>query len=212
MKKLKIGISSCLLGESVRFNGEHKRNPTVIDLLGQRFEAVPVCPEVELGMGVPREPVRLVGSNMRMAGESSNPYQKVPPGISKSPPRVVVRMVVAESGKDWTEAMAGFNSKKLESLRQQNLNGFIFKSRSPSCGPGQVSLHHEQSGEKSSTEGLFARALMKHFPSLPVIDEETLQDEIARAGFIACVLQHGEEFSGDSGKREHTGKNEGGSV
>jgi len=84
MKKLKIGISSCLLGESVRFNGE--RNPTVIDLLGQRFEAVPVCPEVELGMGVPREPVRLVGSNMRMAGESSNPYQKVPPGISKSPP------------------------------------------------------------------------------------------------------------------------------
>ena len=212
MKKLKIGISSCLLGESVRFNGEHKRNPTVIDLLGQRFEAVPVCPEVELGMGVPREPVRLVGSNMRMAGESSNPYQKVPLGISKSPPRVVVRMVVAESGKDWTEAMAGFNSKKLEALRQQNLSGFIFKSRSPSCGPGQVPLHHEQSGEKSSTEGLFARALMKHFPSLPVIDEETLQDEIARAGFIACVLQHGEEFSGESGKREHTGKNEGGSV
>ena len=212
MKKLKIGISSCLLGESVRFNGEHKRNPTVIDLLGQRFEAVPVCPEVELGMGVPREPVRLVGSNMRMAGESSNPYQKVPPGISKSPPRVVVRMVVAESGKDWTEAMAGFNSKKLEALRQQNLSGFIFKSRSPSCGPGQVSLHHEQSGEKSSTEGLFARALMKHFPSLPVIDEEILQDEIARAGFIACVLQHGEEFSGELGKRGHTGKNEGGSV
>ena len=212
MKKLKIGISSCLLGESVRFNGEHKRNPTVIDLLGQRFEAVPVCPEVELGMGVPREPVRLVGSNMRMAGESSNPDQKVPLGISKPPSRVVVRMVGAESGKDWTEAMAGFNSKKLESLRQQNLSGFIFKSRSPSCGPGQVSLHHEQSGEKSSTEGLFARALMKHFPPLPVIDEEILQDEIARAGFIACVLQHGEEFSGESGKRGHTGKNEGGSV
>ena len=121
-------------------------------------------------------------------------------------------MVVSESGKDWTEAMAGFNSKKLEALRQQNLSGFIFKSRSPSCGPGQVPLHHEQSGEKSSTEGLFARALMKHFPSLPVIDEETLQDEIARADFIACVLQHGEEFSGESGKREHTGKNEGGSV
>ena len=212
MKKLKIGISSCLLGESVRFNGEHKRNPTVIDLLGQWFEAVPVCPEVELGMGVPREPVRLVRSNMRMAGKSSNPYQKVPLGISKPPSRVVVRRVGAESGKDWTEAMAGFNSKKLESLRQPNLSGFIFKSRSPSCGPGQVSLHHEQSGEKSSTEGLFARALMIHFPLLPVIDEETLQDEIAREGFIACVLQHGEEFSGESGKREHTGKNEGGSV
>ena len=110
MNKLKIGISSCLLGERVRYNEEHKRNPTVIDLLGQRFEAVPVCPEVELGMGVPREPVRLVAD------------------IGK--PRVVVRMVGAESGKDWTEAMAGFNSKKLESLRQQNLSGFIFKSRS----------------------------------------------------------------------------------
>ena len=187
MKKLKIGISSCLLGESVRFNGEHKRNPTVIDLLGQRFEAVPVCPEVELGMGVPREPVRLVRSNMRMAGESSNPYQKVPLGISKPPPRVVVRMVVAESGKDWTEAMAGFNSKKLEALRQQNLSGFIFKSRSPSCGPSNVPLHHEQ--EKSSTVGLFAHALMQYFPSLPVIDEEALQDEIVRQDFVARVIQ-----------------------
>ena len=189
MKKLKLGVSSCLLGESVRYNGEHKRDSTVIDLLGQQFEAVPVCPEVELGMGVPREPVRLV------ANDASSE-----------------RMVGSESGKDWTQAMVDFNSIKLEALRQQNLSGFIFKSRSPSCGPGQVPLHHEQSGEKSSTEGLFARALMKHFPSLPVIDEETLQDEIARAGFIACVLQHGEEFSGDSGKREHTGKNEGGSV
>ena len=77
MNKLKIGISSCLLGERVRYNEEHKRNPTVIDLLGQRFEAVPGCPEVELGMGVPREPVRLVAD------------------IGK--PRVVVRMVGAES-------------------------------------------------------------------------------------------------------------------
>ena len=188
MKKLKIGISSCLLGESVRFNGEHKRNPTVIDLLGQRFEAVPVCPEAELGMGVPREPVRLVGSNMRMAGESSNPYHKVPLGISKPPSRVVVRMVGAESGKDWTEVMVGFNSIKLATLT--NISGFILKSRSPSCGPGNVPLHHELSGEKNSTEGLFAGALMKHFPSLPVIDEETLQDEIAKEDFIARVIEH----------------------
>lgn len=168
MKKLKLGVSSCLLGESVRYNGEHKRDSTVIDLLGQQFEAVPVCPEVELGMGVPREPVRL------MANDASSE-----------------RMVGSESGKDWTQAMVDFNSIKLEALRQQNLSGFIFKSRSPSCGPGNVPLHHEQ--EKSSTVGLFAHALMQYFPSLPVIDEEALQDEIVRQDFVARVIQYGEK-------------------
>jgi len=168
MKKLKLGVSSCLLGESVRYNAEHKRDSTVIDLLGQQFEAVPVCPEVELGMGVPREPVRLV------ANDASSE-----------------RMVGSESGKDWTQAMVDFNSIKLEALRQQNLSGFIFKSRSPSCGPGNVPLHHEQ--EKSSTVGLFAHALMQYFPSLPVIDEEALQDEIVRQDFVARVIQYGEK-------------------
>lgn len=169
MKKLKLGISSCLLGESVRYNGEHKCDSTVIDLLGQQFEAVPVCPEVELGMGVPREPVRLVANDASFES-----------------------MVGVESGKNWTQAMADFNSTKLEALRQENLSGFIFKSRSPSCGPGNVPLHHE-SGEKSSTVGLFAHALMQYFPSLPVIDEEALQDEIVRQDFIACVIQYGEK-------------------
>ena len=166
MKKLKLGVSSCLLGESVRYNGEHKRDSTVIDLLGQQFEAVPVCPEVELGMGVPREPVRLV------ANDASSE-----------------RMVGSESGKDWTQAMVDFNSIKLEALRQQNLSGFIFKSRSPSCGPGNVLLHHEQ--EKSLTAGLFAHALMQYFPSLPVIDEEQLQDKQVREDFIARIIKHG---------------------
>ena len=168
MKKLKLGVSSCLLGESVRYNDEHKRDSIVIDLLGQQFEAVPVCPEVELGMGVPREPVRLV------ANDASSE-----------------RMVGSESGKDWTQAMVDFNSIRLEALRQQNLSGFIFKSRSPSCGPGNVPLHHEQ--EKSSTVGLFAHALMQYFPSLPVIDEEELQDEIVRQDFVARVIQYGEK-------------------
>ncbi len=164
MKKLKIGVSSCLLGENVRYNGEHKRDATVIDLLGQRFEAVPVCPEVELGMGVPREPVWLVANDA-----------------------FSVRMVGAESGKDWTQAMVAFNCKKLEALRQENLRGFIFKSRSPSCGTGAVPLHGEP--EKKSTSGLFARAFMKYFPHIPVIDEDRLQDEKAREDFIARVIQ-----------------------
>ena len=161
MKKIRIGVSSCLLGERVRYDGGHKRNQTVIDLLGQRFEAVPVCPEVELGMGVPREAVQLVAGDI-------TPY-----------------MVGIESGKDWTRAMTDFSSQKLQALTC--LSGFIFKSRSPSCGTGNVPLHHEQ--EKSA--GLFAQAFTKHFPALPVIDEEQLQDEKAREGFIARVIEQG---------------------
>ena len=161
MKKIKIGVSSCLLGERVRYDGECKRNQTVIDLLGQRFEAVPVCPEVELGMGVPREAVQLVAGDI-------TPY-----------------MVGIESGKDWTRAMTDFSSQKLQALTC--LSGFIFKSRSPSCGTGNVPLHHEQ--EKSSTAGLFAQAFMKHFSTLPVIDEEQLQDEKSREDFIARVIE-----------------------
>ena len=122
-------------------------------------------------------------------GATSNPNQKLTSEISNLPPRVVVRMVGAESGKDWTEAMVGFNSIKLATLT--NISGFILKSRSPSCGPGNVPLHHEQ--EKSSTVGLFAHALMQYFPSLPVIDEEALQDEIVRQDFVARVIQYGEK-------------------
>ena len=155
--KLKIGVSSCLLGEPVRYNGEHKRNQTVIDLLGDEFEAVPVCPEVEMGMGTPREPVHILSGNERLVG--------------------------VESGKDWTEAMHSFNSEKLEELARLNLSGFIFKTRSPSCGIQAVDPETSE-----TTSGLFARAFMKHFPNIPVIDEELLQDKQAREKFISLVI------------------------
>jgi len=155
-KKLKIGVSSCLLGQLVRYNGGHKRNQTVIDLFdsGNEFEAVPVCPEVEMGMGVPREPVHIVMGNERFVG--------------------------VESGKDWTEALHSFNAEKLEELTRLNVSGFIFKTRSPSCG---IQAIHQETSE--TTSGLFARAFMKHFPHIPVIDEEQLQDKQARENFIA---------------------------
>jgi uncharacterized protein YbbK (DUF523 family) len=156
--KLQIGVSSCLLGERVRYNGGHKRNQTVIDLLSDRFEPVPVCPEVEMGMGVPREPVQLAAYNERVVG--------------------------VESGKDWTQAMSGFSSEKLKELT--NLSGFIFKSRSPSCAVRDAPACNE-TDEKTS--GLFARAFMQHFPHIPVIDEEQLQDKILRENFIACVIE-----------------------
>ena len=157
MVKLKVGVSSCLLGQAVRYNGGHKRNQTVIDLLGDEFEAVPVCPEVEMGMGTPREPVNIVSGNERLAG--------------------------VDSGKDWTEAMHSFNTEKLEELAQLNLSGFIFKTRSPSCGIQAVDPETSE-----TTSGLFARAFMKHFPNIPVIDEEQLQDNQSREKFISLVI------------------------
>ncbi|MFP6638588.1 MAG: DUF523 domain-containing protein [Nitrospinaceae bacterium] len=183
---IKIGVSSCLLGEPVRYNGGHKANQVVIDLLGDGFEVVPTCPEVAVGMGIPREPVQLVASNVRMVG--LNPNHNLPLGISKFP--VVVRMMGVESGRDWTEAMADFNSSKLKELTEQNLSGFIFKCRSPSCAIGGVHLHHEHSEEKSLTSGLFAQAFMKHFPLIPVIDEEQLQEKKLREDFIARVIEN----------------------
>ena len=156
--KLKIGVSSCLLGQPVRYNGEHKYNDGVIDLLGERFEAVPVCPEVEMGMGVPREQVQIV-----TGGES---------------------VVGVESGKDWTEVMIGFSSKKLVELT--DLCGFIFKARSPSCAMEDAPVY---SGAETveKTSGLFARTFMKQFPLVPIIDEERLRDRQARENFIARV-------------------------
>ncbi len=188
MEKLKIGVSSCLLGQQVRYNGDHKYNQIVIDLfdLDDRFEAVPVCPEVEMGMGIPREKVQIVEGVGRMAGESSNLNQKLPLSISKLPPRVVARMVGVESGKDWTDVMTDFSSKKLEEL--SDLCGFIFKTRSPSCGTQAVPVY-PATGE--TTAGLFARAFMKRFPDIPVIDEEQLQDEQARENFIAATSRGG---------------------
>ena len=162
----KIGVSSCLLGEPVRYSGGHKLNQAVIDLLGDGFEIVPVCPEVEMGMGVPREPVQLVAGNP------------------------LPSMIGVESGRDWTDAMVDFNAKKLKELTEQHLSGFIFKCRSPSCATGGVPLHQEQSAEKISTSGLFAQAFMKHFPLIPVIDEEQLQEKKLREDFIDRVIKH----------------------
>ena len=160
--KLKVGVSSCLLGEPVRYNGAHKRNQTVIDLLGDQFEAVSVCPEFE--MGVPREPVQLVEG-----GKATG----------------------VDSGKDWTEAMHGFNAEKLEALKRLNVSGFIFKTRSPSCAMHDAPVYMEK-GKVEKSAGLFARAFMKHFPHIPVIDEEQLQDKKARENFVAQLRREEE--------------------
>ena len=159
--KIRIGISECLLGSEVRYDGGHKRNRFVVDLLGQVFSWVAVCPEVESGMGVPREPMSL------LASESGT------------------KMVGVESGADYSEQMSRFTVHKLEELEEVELRGYVLKSCSPSCGKA-VAVQ----GSAESEPGLFARALAEKFPSLPVVEETDLEDAAARQNFVERVFAY----------------------
>jgi uncharacterized protein YbgA (DUF1722 family)/uncharacterized protein YbbK (DUF523 family) len=153
-QRLRIGVSLCLLGENVRYDGGHKKDAFLTEVLGQYVDWVPVCPEVELGMGVPRESVQLV--------ESSS-------GI---------RMIGVGSKKDWTDSMNAFSSLRAKQL--QGLHAFIFKKDSPSCGIGIVPV----SSMKRNGRGLFADALIRMYPLMPVEDEGRLHDPVLRENFI----------------------------
>ena len=167
MDKLWIGISSCLLGEKVRWNGDHKQNLYAKEILGKFFDYVPVCPEVEVGMGVPRETVHL-------AGDKDSP-----------------RMVGTKTGTDWTIKMIRFSAGKVRELSSHDLSGFIFKKGSPSCGIERVSLYTE-SGNKANSmgQGLFARSFIEKFPLIPVEEEGRLNDFKIRENFIVRVFSY----------------------
>ena len=150
--RLRIGISQCLLGDHVRYDGGHKRDTLLADTLSQQVEWVPVCPEVEAGLGVPREPMRLEGT-------------------TKSP-----RLVTTTSGVDHTATMHQFSTRRLRELERLGLSGFVLKARSPSCGIGGVPLASAQGIEKPEGVGLFAQVLIAHFPLIPVEDEDRLHD------------------------------------
>jgi uncharacterized protein YbbK (DUF523 family) len=115
--KPKLGISACLLGQKVRFDGGHKREQFLTDLFGRFVEWIPICPEVEVGMGVPRESVRLVGT-------PSNP-----------------KMIADKSGRDWTAAMSQFAAKRLRDMAEMSLSGYVFKKNSPTCGMERVIVY-----------------------------------------------------------------------
>ena len=163
----RVGISSCLLGENVRHDGGHRRAAGLLADLGGAVEWVAVCPELEVGMGVPRETVELVA-----AGPGGAP-----------------RMLGTESGRDWTEAMESFAARRLDELERLGISGYVLKSRSPSCGllvPVRLA-----SGETAlGREGLFAAALRRRFPGLPVAEEDALAEGAARGRFLAEVLAY----------------------
>jgi uncharacterized protein YbbK (DUF523 family) len=167
----RVGISRCLLGGNVRYDGADRREPALLASLAASVEWVDVCPEVEIGMGVPREPIHLVAG----------------------PDDLRVRLVGVNSHRDWTGQMLCWARERVEELGRLNLSGFVLKARSPSCGPRDVTIHSLRDGGFAMGQGLFARALMRAFPRLPVEDEDALRAENARAAFLARVMAYQRE-------------------
>lgn len=160
--EIRVGVSSCLLGQKVRYDGGHKHDRWITGTLGKFCTLVPVCPEVECGLPAPREPMRLEG----------DPQQP--------------RLVTVETKVDLTEQMERFCSEKLEELAAEGLCGFVLKEKSPSCGLG-IGIHNDGAPTKKG-RGLFAAALAHRFPLLPVEEEERLEDMALRENFVERVF------------------------
>jgi len=161
---IKIGISACLLGDKVRWDAGHKKDRYITDILSRYFKFVPVCPEVEIGMSVPREPLKLVGD-------------------LHSP-----RMVGTETGEDWTERMLEYADKRLRRLERCNLSAFILKKDSPSCGMARVRVCQKSGVSLKQGRGLFGGALVDHFANLPIEEEGRLNNPALRENFIVRVF------------------------
>ncbi|MHB8790777.1 MAG: YbgA family protein [Desulfobulbaceae bacterium] len=164
-EKIRLGISSCLLGNSVRYNGGHQIDLFLVETLGPFVEFVPVCPEVECGLGIPRESMRLVGT-------MDNP-----------------RLLTSKSGIDHTDRMKEWAGRKVRELEGENLSGFIFKSKSPSSGMERVRVYRpDKTGYVGTRPGMFAEALMNHLPLLPVEEDGRLHDISLRENFIEQIF------------------------
>jgi uncharacterized protein YbgA (DUF1722 family)/uncharacterized protein YbbK (DUF523 family) len=163
---IRVGISACLLGEKVRFDGGHKHDRYLTQTLGPYFEWVPVCPEVEMGLGTPRETMRL---------------EQAEDGI---------RMVMPKSGRDLTRPMREYARERVEKLALEDLGGYILKSDSPSCGLMRVRVYGPSGMPSRTGRGLFAEALANRFPYLPIEEEGRLSDPRLRENWIERVFAY----------------------
>lgn len=164
MEKIKLGISSCLLGEKVRYDGGHKLDKFLTVTLGKYVEYVPVCPEVGCGLGIPRK-------SMRLEGNPDSP-----------------RLIVTSTREDMTDRMVNWTRKRVVQLEKEDICGFIFKSDSPSSGMERVKVYNEKSMPVKAGVGMFAGIFMEHFPLLPVEDEGRLHDPGLRENFIERIF------------------------
>jgi uncharacterized protein YbgA (DUF1722 family)/uncharacterized protein YbbK (DUF523 family) len=174
----RIGISACLLGEPVRFDGGHKRDPYIVEVLGPHVTWVPVCPEVEAGFGTPRETMRLLSIG-RPARDKSGVY-----------PTDRVALVVHKTGEDVTGIMRAYADPRVESLAQSHLSGFILKKDSPSCGTDGVKVYGTSGTSERVGRGIFAAALLARMPNLPVEEEGRLCDPALRENFVERVFAY----------------------
>lgn len=178
MEKVRLGISRCLLGEAVRYDGGHKLDRFLRDTLGQYVEYVPVCPEVECGLGIPREA-------MHLEGDPEAP-----------------RLITSRTRRDVTDQMLAWAHRRVAELEDEGLCGFIFKSNSPSSGMERVKITNQSGMPRKVGRGVFAGIFMKHFPSLPAEEEGRLHDPALRENFIErmFVLKRWREMV-DRGRR-----------
>ena len=161
---LRLGISSCLMGHEVRFDGGHKRNSFLMQNLGEHVDWFPLCPEVEIGLGTPRESIRLEGT----AEET--------------------RLVAPRSGRDLTETMRSWAQSQMPTIGQWALHGFVLKKGSPSCGLFRVRVYDNNGMPSHDGRGLFAQELTRKFPLLPAEEEGRLHDPRLRENFIDRIF------------------------
>jgi uncharacterized protein YbbK (DUF523 family) len=163
---VRVGVSACLLGQAVRYDGGHKRDAWLVETLGHLVEFVPVCPEFELGLGVPRASLRL---------------ESHPEGI---------RLIAPASAIDHTAAMRTYAHARVAALASEHLSGYVLKSNSPSCGMNHVRIFAAHGMPPPDGRGLFAEALIAHFPDLPIEEEGRLEDALSREDFIERVFAY----------------------
>jgi uncharacterized protein YbgA (DUF1722 family)/uncharacterized protein YbbK (DUF523 family) len=164
--RVRIGISSCLLGRKVRFDGGHKRDPFLTDTFGRFVEWVPVCPEVEAGFGTPREAMRLVDDGGRL------------------------RLLTVKTARDLTDTMERYARRRVEQLANENLCGYVLKKDSPSCGMARVKVYDPHNVPARTGVGLFAAALRARHPFLPIEEEGRLVDPRIRDNFTERVFAY----------------------
>jgi uncharacterized protein YbgA (DUF1722 family)/uncharacterized protein YbbK (DUF523 family) len=163
---IRLGISTCLLGERVRYDGGHKLDRYLTGTLGHFFEWVSVCPEVEMGLPIPREPIHL-------EGDLDDP-----------------RLVSIKSREDLTDRMKAWAARRVEELAEEGLHGFVFKKDSPSSGLFRVKVYNEHGMAERNGTGMFPREVMNRFPLLPLEEEGRLNDMPLRENFIERVFAY----------------------
>jgi uncharacterized protein YbgA (DUF1722 family)/uncharacterized protein YbbK (DUF523 family) len=166
--RIRLGVSACLLGQEVRYNKGHCLDRWLTRELGRYVDFIPVCPEIEAGLGVPRPTLRLIGD---------------PDG-----PHDALRVLESNSDTEHTDALRAHAATRTEQLQEERLDGYVLKSKSPSCGLWRVKVYPENGMPRKAASGIFAHALEQRFPGLPIEEEGRLNDPVLRENFVLRVF------------------------